>query len=526
MIKSTSPTPMISDPTKQLMFSRLDWRNWSLFWKLVSAITLLVIIFVVSLTLFSIERERANFRAELQSQAQTFLEILTATSIDQIFLIDVDQLEATAARTIEHDEILIARFYDDTGRILAAPDDELFTVSLEPDIYGQQLVSSQSVIYDWDDDRLIAGQPVIAARTTIGAIHVELSTTRLDQRIADLQQQGLVIGLIAISFGILMAALISRTIANPIIDLAKTATDIANGSLDKQAPVYYQDEVGNLATTFNNMTKRLAQREIELVTVNDSLNEQIKNAEAARQEAERSNQVKSAFLASMSHELRTPLNSVINFSKFLERKVMGPINERQEDMLKQIIASGEHLLSLINDVLDMSKIESGAMKLFIEENVDISEIIGLAVQNTSSLLVDKSVEISTDIQNDLPLISADRKRILQIILNIVSNACKFTTEGHIKIKAHQQDEHIYITIIDTGPGISETDQDKIFDSFKQAESGLTYGEGTGLGMPISKNLAEAHGGKLWFESTIGSGTTFFLTLPFKAKVTSDTSIYL
>src|SRR5262249_31015271 len=143
----------------------------------------------------------------------------------------------------------------------------------------------------------------------------------------------------------------------------------------------------------------------------------------AKEQADQANQVKSAFLASMSHELRTPLNSVLNFTKFVKRGVMGPVNERQEQALGTAIDSANHLLNLINDVLDISKIESGSLTLFVEDNVKLPEILEKAIKTTTPLLVDKPVQMQANIAQDLPAISLDRQRVFQIFLNLLSNAC-------------------------------------------------------------------------------------------------------
>lgn len=240
------------------------------------------------------------------------------------------------------------------------------------------------------------------------------------------------------------------------------------------------------------------------------------NAQEAQQRAEESDRVKSAFLASMSHELRTPLNAIINFSQFISMQMMGPINERQSETIKSVIESAEHLLALINDVLDISKIESGSLKLFVEDDVSLREITESVANTARGLLKDKPVALNVEIAPDLPLIEGDRQRILQIMLNVVSNACKFTKEGQIDLQVSQQDGHLQIAVADTGPGIAPEDYATVFEKFKQTNSGLRQGSGTGLGMPITRSLVEAHGGKIWLEGELGKGTTFTITLPVKS----------
>ncbi len=284
------------------------------------------------------------------------------------------------------------------------------------------------------------------------------------------------------------------------------------------------DEIRKLNATIAQLEKTNKQLEqdlrdsgIELEATIDEFKRAKDETDEARAQAEKANQVKSAFLASMSHELRTPLNAIINFTKFVVNETMGPVNEEQKDALSEVISSGKHLLRLINDVLDMSKIESGSLKLVVEDNVNLKTLLDTSISNARSLLDEKPVKVVSDITPTLPLIRGDRQRILQILLNIVSNACKFTEAGEIGVTAAHDEEHVTISVKDTGPGISKEDEPAVFEPFKQTESGLRQGGGTGLGMPISKNLAETHGGQLWLESQVGQGTTFYLKLPIHSN---------
>jgi len=279
---------------------------------------------------------------------------------------------------------------------------------------------------------------------------------------------------------------------------------MTSGQYDQRAPVNSQDEVGHLAAAFNEMANAIQQREISL--------------KEAREQAERADKAKSMFLASVSHELRTPLNAIINLTKFVALGMYGETNDEQKDILLKVEASGKHLLNLINDVLDISKIEAGSLELFVEEGLKVGEIIRGAVETAKGLLLQKPVMIHCDIQPGLPVLIGDEQRIRQIILNLLSNACKFTEQGEIHVRATQCDDDIVIAVQDTGPGIATKDHGTIFEVFRQAKTGVRKAEGTGLGLPISRRLAEAHGGRLWVESSLGSGATFYVALPIKSSL--------
>lgn len=253
------------------------------------------------------------------------------------------------------------------------------------------------------------------------------------------------------------------------------------------------------------LERRVTERTHELAVA-------IQIAEKARATAEDASKIKSQFLANMSHELRTPLNAILNFTGFVADGVMGPVNPQQENALTQALSSGQHLLALINDILDITKIEAQMMDLFIQE-VNMNDILEASVSTAKALAKGKSLEVYSDLQADMPTTFGDRRRLRQVMLNIISNAVKFTTEGRITIKAHHEDHMLHISVADTGIGIAPEDQSLVFESFRQDKYQPAEASGTGLGMPISKYFVETHGGRIWLESTIGVGTTFFIELP-------------
>ncbi|MBA3534293.1 MAG: response regulator [Ardenticatenales bacterium] len=239
----------------------------------------------------------------------------------------------------------------------------------------------------------------------------------------------------------------------------------------------------------------------------------------AKEGAEEANQLKSRFLANMSHELRTPLNAIINFSKFLLRRTFGDLNERQETLLQRILTNGEHLLGLINDILDLSKIEAGKMEL-VQKEVHLQPLLEGVMSTAIGLTKDKGIQLTLEVPPDgLPPVWADQTRVRQVMLNLLSNAAKFTTEGGtVTVRTAEQDEMLVVSVQDTGIGIAPEDQALVFEEFRQVDSNLNREyQGTGLGLPICKRLIEMHGGTLRVESTVDVGSTFTFTLPKMAE---------
>lgn len=246
------------------------------------------------------------------------------------------------------------------------------------------------------------------------------------------------------------------------------------------------------------------------------------------QELKELDRLKSAFLANMSHELRTPLNSILGFADVMLEGLDGELTDYMNNDLKLIQKNGQHLLHLINDVLDMAKIESGKMNLVIEK-FNLRENIEEVISISSSLANEKGIALLIDPETDPQLeISADGTRLRQVLLNIVNNATKFTEQGSISIRAVRQEDNVLISIKDTGIGIPPDQLEAVFHEFTQIDSSTTRKVGgTGLGLPISRRLIEMHGGHLWAESTgvDGEGATFHIHMPIEAKVTDPDSIH-
>jgi PAS domain S-box-containing protein len=231
--------------------------------------------------------------------------------------------------------------------------------------------------------------------------------------------------------------------------------------------------------------------------------------------------LKSQFLANMSHELRTPLNSIIGFSRVILKGIDGPVTDLQQQDLTAIYNSGQHLLGLINDILDLSKIEAGKMELTFDE-VDIEKLIKSVMSTVVGLVKDKPVRLEEEIEVDLPPVKADPMRVRQILINLFSNAAKFTDEGTIKVTAKAMGSFVRISVIDSGPGISKEDQEKLFQAFSQVDASATRATGgSGLGLSISKELVTMHGGEIGLHSEVGKGSEFYFTLPFHQNTQAE-----
>jgi signal peptidase I len=293
--------------------------------------------------------------------------------------------------------------------------------------------------------------------------------------------------LLAVALGLLLAS----SVVAPLRRTESRLDEIAAGDFADRLEVANRDELGSLAAKVNRTSDQL---------------------QRLYQELETASRHKSDFLATMSHELRTPLNAIIGFAEVLREEISGELNEDQLADVEEVLTASEHLLLLVNDVLDLAKIEAGSMELELSE-VAIPEVLHGAVSMHSERAARGGVELTLRTEPEEITIAADRRRLRQIVFNLVSNAVKFTPrDGWIDVSARLDDGQVEIAVADTGPGIAPEELETIFEEFKQGTDGMRS-EGTGLGLPLSRRLVELHGGRLWVESEPGQGSTFRFTVP-------------
>ena len=299
---------------------------------------------------------------------------------------------------------------------------------------------------------------------------------------------------------LVLGLLLSWSVVGPLRRTQARLSEIAGGDFAGHVDVANRDEIGALAADVNRMNDELGRLYGELET-------------ASRH--------KSDFLATMSHELRTPLNAIIGFTEVLHEQMFGELNKRQLAYVRDVLEAGRHLLSLINDVLDLAKIEAGRMELDLTE-VAVPDVLRSAISMHSERAERGGIALALTTEPDEITIDADERRLRQIVFNLLSNAIKFTpADGRIDVSARLDDGRVEIAVADTGPGIAAEDHATIFEEFEQASDGKGQDEGTGLGLPLSRKLVELHGGRLWVESEVGRGSTFRFTLPVRneAEVT-------
>jgi signal transduction histidine kinase/putative methionine-R-sulfoxide reductase with GAF domain len=357
--------------------------------------------------------------------------------------------------------------------------------------HGESYQQVASYGYSSEFEEFMRTHPVLLGRaTTVGRAVMELQPVHILDVLADPE------------FKLKEAAIVGGLRTTLGVPLLREGVPIGVMVLMRKAVRPFTDAQIALVTTFADQ----AVIAIENVRLFDEIQEKSRQLEEASQH-------KSQFLANMSHELRTPLNAILGYTELMVDGAYGEPSEKMVGILKRLEANGKHLLGLINDVLDLSKIEAGQLELELSD-YSVQDIAQIVRSTLEPLAADKKLAFKVEVASELPPGRGDGRRLTQVLINLVGNAIKFTDTGEVAIKAEANNGSFHVSVRDTGPGISAPDQAKLFQEFQQADNAITKKKGgTGLGLAISKRIIEMHGGKIWVESQLGQGSTFAFKLP-------------
>jgi signal transduction histidine kinase len=312
----------------------------------------------------------------------------------------------------------------------------------------------------------------------------------------------------SIALAALLGFVISWSFILPVQEAHGFVTQVAKGNFEATINVPNRDEFGALADRMNQMSR-------ELRTLYANQQEAARELQSLNERLQQASNAKSEFLANMSHELRTPMNAILGFVEMLLDDIYGEIPPQLKEPLMDVQVNGKHLLNLINDVLDLSKIEAGRMELALAE-YSVQDIVDTLKASLHSLAREKGLEFVAAAQEDIPLACGDGKRITQCLTNLAGNALKFTKQGRVEVWVERKRDLLQYRVSDTGIGIPKDQIENVFAEFRQVDATITreFG-GTGLGLSITKKFVEMHGGRLWVESEIGKGSTFFFEIPLR-----------
>lgn len=399
-------------------------------------------------------------------------------------------------------------------------------------VFRAPVVQTEFVIDDALDPT--AGRlPVASAGTppaqALGWVTVEFSRAQTEARREQVLLSSVLIIVLCLASSVALAHGMSRDVTGPILHLTDAVKRVGQGDLNVQVETDVGGEIATLTDGVNAMTRALKASRINLQARVDQATEELRTTlttleeknvalENARREAETANRIKSEFLAGMSHELRTPLHAIIGFSEALEARLFGELNAKQAEYVGDIHSSGRHLLALINDLLDISKVEAGRMELELAR-FDLTTALQQALTFFKERAARRRMTLTLAVDPALGTIVADERKFKEVMLNLLSNAVKYTPDGgRVEVRASPGDGVVRFAVTDTGAGIPLEEHEAIFEEFHQVKrrDGEPQAEGTGLGLALTKRFVELHGGRIWVESEPGKGSTFTFVLPVRS----------
>ena len=475
-----------------------------------------------------ISYDMLTFRETMVRNLSTQAQIIGSNTVSALVFSDPQSAENTLSALKAAHNVISAEIYTPEGRLFASYSrDPAAAVPVLPSI-----LSGEIEAHHFKDNEIGLVRSIVWEGKPAGTVYIRSDLVELYQRMRRYGSIAAIVLVACLLAALLVSAIFRRSVAEPIVSLAEVARIVSrdkNYSV-RATPAHGRGELTILIDAFNEMLAQIQLREEALRTAHDELEERVqertaelvaakKEVEAfslsvvrAKEEIERGSKFKDQFLSTMSHELRTPLNAVLGFSDLLTEERYGPLNDRQRRYVNHIHTGGKHLLSLINDILDLSKIEAGRLQLAIETvrvSTSFAEVVDtmrpLADKKCQSLVMNASPELN---------VRADATRFKQVLMNLIGNAIKFTPEGgKIAIGCRPLGEVVRVEVRDSGPGIPLEEQKRIFEAFHRLRQSEKTVEGTGLGLAITRRLVELHGGHLDLESKPGLGSCFYFTLP-------------
>ena len=476
--------------------------------KLIALIMLTSSIALLVAFAFMIGSDYLTFRSGMVRDLRTLAAVVGTNGSSALDFDDEEFAAKTLAALAATPNITTAAIYTKDGRVLAK-----YLRDKQSELPPEQPGPEK---YVFKNGYLMLFRPILRGEERIGSIYLQSTLDEMNARLARYAGIGGAIVLGASLIAFLFSSRLQRVISNPVLSLAHTAKVVSERKdYSLRAEKRTDDEIGFLIDRFNEMLTQIEEHEKEIQEVNEQLVQSEQRARAATQ-------AKSHFLANMSHELRTPLNAIIGYSEMLQEEAQDSGQESFIPDLKKINRSGRHLLDLINDVLDLSKIEAGKMELYLE-TFDISNLLE-DVSTTVQLLVQKnSNTLEVRCPANLGAMRADMTKVRQSLFNLLSNASKFTKNGKITLEAAREisptkADWIVFRVSDTGIGMTPEQQDRVFEAFSQADSATArdFG-GTGLGLTITKTFCRMMGGDVALTSEPGKGTTFTIRLPTEVR---------